>query len=110
MQQCDLLFFSAMFPQGRALGGQGRHELDAECAGMWNYNAALGTSSGSESRTPHTTADASPAKVSELCPPSCTAFAVLGADVGHNLGRVLSDKGSCASWLLGPCRHRCRPL
>ena len=86
-QQYHLLFTSAMFPRGRALGGQGRHELDAGCAGMWNYNAALGASSGSESRTPHTTADASPAKVSKLWPPSCTAFAVLSADVEHNLGR-----------------------
>ncbi|CAK0785712.1 hypothetical protein CVIRNUC_008923 [Coccomyxa viridis] len=40
-------------------------EEHAAAPGMWNYNAALGTSSGSESRTPHTTADASPAKEEE---------------------------------------------
>ena len=54
--------------------------LMLRCAGIWNYNAALGASSGSERCTPHTTADASPAKVGEPWPPSCTAFASLSAD------------------------------
>ena len=79
------------------------------CAGMWNYNAALGASSGSESRTPHTTADASPAKVGKLWPPSCTAFASLSADESPTTGRgalIVCEVASAAMWR--PLLHSAR--